>query len=428
MKTFLKVTCVVFLTSLACLALTLGVDQHLHGKFDSLGALNYRGYRGAVVGEKQQGEHRVGVFGGSVAMGYGIPTDQSIAGHLQLLLNQAGASRFTVINLAATGDAGLDSFATNYQHFDYLQLDTLVFLVYADDVVCRVDPTSAGDWQLFVDTLMEHHRALARHLFDSAGLRSSADALSADEDQRKRVFEAFAAALSSPDAVDSDRFADMEQKYRVDDDPTRISGNTNANRNVLLTCLANLLLLQATLGNTVEPITGVEQLAPSTRTSNLIFSRFNYWFILMEVGKEKYYLWRYGDIAEGYRTDPLERWSRRFQAQITRFRGTGDRPLGADLRPYTSTDFVSDMTRQGKRVYVLLYPFMDEPVAKTAQKMYFDYQLKENDAVRVIDLSSVFRQRAWDSNFSDGLHFSSLGSQVTAEVLYESMRRDVLAQ
>ena len=76
MSTFVRVTGVVLCTSLVSLALAVGVDQHLHRKFDSVGALNYRGYRGDVVGEKQQGERRVGVFGGSVAMGYGVAPDR----------------------------------------------------------------------------------------------------------------------------------------------------------------------------------------------------------------------------------------------------------------------------------------------------------------------------------------------------------------
>ena len=142
MKGVVRIILVVLVSAVAAIALMVGVDQYAHRKFDGSGTLNYRGYRGAIVGQKEPGERRIGVFGGSSAMGYGLPPDQSIAARLGALLNRDGGRRTTVLNLAATGDDTLVSFASNYQQFAYLQLDALAFLVFNDDIVCRADTPS----------------------------------------------------------------------------------------------------------------------------------------------------------------------------------------------------------------------------------------------------------------------------------------------
>lgn len=434
MSTFVRVTGVVLCTSLVSLALAVGVDQHLHRKFDSVGALNYRGYRGDVVGEKQQGERRVGVFGSSVAMGYGVAPDKSIAGLLQSLLNQSNDSRFTVVNLAATGDHGLGSFADNYRAFEYVQLDTIAFLyvdpLYDVNPTCRVDSTSVRDWQAFIGALMRHHKTLASSSLSAAGMRTLADARSADGNQRERFLEAFTAVLHRRDAVDIDRFTKLERSYLDVKVPDRRPGRGGVMEPPSLermSCLLNLLLLKATLGHVIEPVDGVEQMAPSRRTSNPIFRRFNYWFILDEIAWEKYFLLRYGDISEGYRTDPLLQWTARVRERIRQLGSTGAAPRGADTRPYTSTDFFRGVIGQGKRVHLLLFPSTD-PDFHAALRMYFDYRFGENDAIRVVDLSAAFLPEEWDSYFLDGLHFSSRGNQVAAQALFDSLTGDALAQ
>ena len=328
MRVLLKVTQVVVIT----LALVVAVDQYLHRKYDYW-LFNYRGYRGDVVGEKRPGEHRVGVFGGSVAMGYGVTDDLSIAGHLQRLLDDTNAPKSTVVNLTATGDQGLAVLAENYETFEYLRLDTVVFLLFSDAVACRVDATSVRDWRSFIDSLTRHHKALASQVMDVAGVRSPADALNAVGDQRKRIIEAFSEALNRPDAVDPDRLADVQRSYGVSE-------------NAGLACLTNLLLLQPTLGHAIEPIDGVEQMRPSRRMGNLAFRYFGYWFIVEERAWEEYFALRYGDISEGYRTDPLLRWVARVRSQVRQLGGTGEMPREADTRPYTSTDLFGDVIGQ----------------------------------------------------------------------------------
>ncbi len=421
MKSLFTVTCVVLATLLACLALAVGLDQYAHGKFDEMGSLNYRGYRGAVVGAKQPGEHRIGVFGGSVAMGYGVPPAQSIAGHLERQLNQANAQQFTVLNLAATGDAGASSFAENYQAFDYLELDTLAFLLFEEGISCRVDTTSVRDWRLFVDMLLRHHEVLGRYVMDAASVRSSADAYNAVGERRERLMSAFNGALLSPYVVDASLFADVQQRYLVGDASRDFKAQVIEND--LLACLTNLLVLQATAGRAYEPAGVIDQLGPSRRTRNPIFSRFNYWFILAEVGWEKYFLLRYGDISEGYVKDRIRYWIEAVRKPV--MNPLGERtpaPQAAAATSATMTDFVNQVTGLGKPVYFLLFPF-EHRDQNAAARMYLDYVSERNKAVHTVDLGPLAAADVRGDFSLDGLHFSALGNQLAADALLNSMRR-----
>lgn len=431
MRSLLKVTGVLFLTSFVTLALAVAFDQYLHGQYDYW-LLNYRGYRGSVVGEKQQDEHRVGVFGGSVAMGYGVLNDESIAGHLQ---HQANDSRVTTLNLAATGDDGLSFLADNYQAFKYLQIDTLAFLLYFDPIRCQVNVTSVRDWPLFIKTLTQHHGALATYVMDVASVQSPAAALDASGAQRARIIETFNTALTRPDAVDADRFAEVQRRYGISDAVSGQGGASVPGGPEFLACFTNLLLLQPTLHDIVDPVDGVAQQSPSRRMGNLTFRHFGYWFILEEIAWERYFAFRYGSVDEGYRTDPVIRWVADTRAQIRQRGRTNDTQLDirghfeleASMRPYTSTDFFKDVIGQGKQVHILLYPSTN-PSQHAAHKMYFDFRFRGNDAVRVVDLSAVFLPDAWDSYFLDGLHFSALGNQAAAKALSDSLKIDSFLQ
>jgi len=114
----------------------VGLDLYLHKKFDTIAGLNYRGYRGKVLGKKKAGEIRVGFFGGSAAMGYGLANEESISGYLQSYLPNSGRDkRFTVINLASTGETGCSNFKAAYSLFEYLEPDILVFYFNGDFIV-----------------------------------------------------------------------------------------------------------------------------------------------------------------------------------------------------------------------------------------------------------------------------------------------------
>ena len=295
---FLRATGVVALTLIVCVGATVTVDQYLHVKFDEAAGLNYRGYRGKIVGDKQPSEYRIGIFGGSVAMGYGVAPDQSAAAHLERQLSQVTPTRHTVVNLAATGGASAAFFADNYRQFNYLQLDSVVFLWYEAE---------SGD---------------------------------------------------------------------------------------------------------------IEQLAPSERSSDPIFRHLNYWFILKVVMWEKYFLLRYGDIAYGYKNDPIQRWAVNvFAPNRLPLREAG----GGAATAYKLADLVRDLLDDGREVYFLLYPFKNDPGYHVAFQMYMDDRF--GDDVPVIDLYPVFDDGSWDNYFLDGLHLTSRGNARVAEALLREMRR-----
>ena len=112
------------------------IDLYFHSKFDQINALNYRGYRGSIVGpKKEKNEIRIGFFGGSVAMGYGVRPSDSMASQLERLLNKRSnqenkPEKFSVLNLAMNGEEELNFFKANYNYFKYLNLDRVIFYVH----------------------------------------------------------------------------------------------------------------------------------------------------------------------------------------------------------------------------------------------------------------------------------------------------------
>lgn len=110
-------------------------DLALHSKFDKRSALNYRGYRGKVAGKKAENEVRVGIFGGSAAMGYGEPSEYSIASYLEKILNTPPkGKKYTVLNLAATGERHSACFEPAYRMFKYLDIDVIIFYFWGETV------------------------------------------------------------------------------------------------------------------------------------------------------------------------------------------------------------------------------------------------------------------------------------------------------
>ena len=62
----------VVMSFIGATAALLALDLYVHAKFDDYAGTNIWGYRGSVVGTKQDGERRVAVVGGSTAFGYGV--------------------------------------------------------------------------------------------------------------------------------------------------------------------------------------------------------------------------------------------------------------------------------------------------------------------------------------------------------------------
>lgn len=271
---------------------------------------------------------------------------------------------------------------------------------------------------MFVGTLQQRHRVMAGYVADSTGLLDSAEVRTGSNDARQRILDALHAALASPDAVDTAGFADLHQRYAVDPMPFE--------ERDALACLTNLLLLKSTLGRVFDPVRGFEQVAPSRRSANPVFRRFNYWFILVEVGWEKYYLVRYGDISKGYATDP-------WRGRITGVRAMASRPFEdernrrsvAGSRATTLIDFVERLTSEGRRVYFLMYPFQ-RPDHQVPVRMSLDYRFGDREGVEVVDLSRAL-EGARDDYFMDGVHFNVRGNRAAAAEVFERMRVEGLA-
>ena len=114
---------------LVSIAGLLTLDFVLHRKFDEVASLNRCGYRGAVIGRKQNSEKRIVVVGGSTALGYGVRWQEAFPAVLEGLLRQAtvsGSGSVSVVNLACNND-GAYSFRFTLEDYEYLDYDAVIF-------------------------------------------------------------------------------------------------------------------------------------------------------------------------------------------------------------------------------------------------------------------------------------------------------------
>lgn len=109
-------------------SILLGADLYLHRKHE----VNLWGYRGPAVGQKQPGEKRIAVLGGSTAWGFGLGAAQSFPGQMQQRLadhfRSTGTPLINVLNLAYNSE-GAYSFKYTLRDYDYLDYD--VVLIYS---------------------------------------------------------------------------------------------------------------------------------------------------------------------------------------------------------------------------------------------------------------------------------------------------------
>lgn len=107
----------------------IGLDVLYHQKYLDRAGLNYRGYRGKVLGKKQPGEIRIVMLGGSSLFGYGLKYDQAIPALLEEKLNTQAAikakNKHSVVNLAYNNE-GAYAFYFNLKDFIYLGYDYVI--------------------------------------------------------------------------------------------------------------------------------------------------------------------------------------------------------------------------------------------------------------------------------------------------------------
>lgn len=111
----------------------LGAELYLHRKH----GINFRGYRGPTVGQKQPGEKRIAVVGGSNAWGFGLKVGQDFPGQLQQRFAERsrtlGGPPIQTLNLAYNGE-GAYSFKYTLQDYDNLDYDVVLIYSGYDDL------------------------------------------------------------------------------------------------------------------------------------------------------------------------------------------------------------------------------------------------------------------------------------------------------
>lgn len=90
-------------------------DYLLHGYY------NIHGYRGEVLGAKEQNEYRIACFGGSTTYGFGVAENESWPAQLQ---KQLGKS-YSVINLGANNQ-GMFGISHDIEYYEDLNFDMAI--------------------------------------------------------------------------------------------------------------------------------------------------------------------------------------------------------------------------------------------------------------------------------------------------------------
>src|SRR5438552_2361466 len=112
-------------STVVMVSLLLGADLYLHRKH----GINVWGYRGPAVGQKQPGEKRIAVLGGSTAWGFGLSAGQDFPGRLQQMFAERARTEegppINVLNLSFN-DEGAYSFKYTLKDYDYLDFDAVL--------------------------------------------------------------------------------------------------------------------------------------------------------------------------------------------------------------------------------------------------------------------------------------------------------------
>ena len=116
-------------------AMLLAVDVYLHHRHEMNAGLNVWGYRGPVLDDKQDGERRIAVVGGSTAFGYGVTWPDAIPALLEQKLNDVSQSgtKYVAANLAYNAE-GAYSFKYTLRDYAYLDYDLAILYTGYNDI------------------------------------------------------------------------------------------------------------------------------------------------------------------------------------------------------------------------------------------------------------------------------------------------------
>jgi hypothetical protein len=236
----------------------LGADLYLHRRAERSAGLNYRGYRGPVLGRRQPGEVRVAVLGGSTVFGYGGPWHEAFPALLEGMLNQRDSSRkWTTINLGYNAE-GVYALAPTLDDFASLEADLAVFYVGYNDMLGDGGPNlalmrrSSGVFRLtgyypILPAFLRERALLLRY----GDLETAYLAMQPGQAERA-VFRPSLAARASATALETadrigDRVGRQINRWHADSAPPSTDGEAGCSRPWVFFCDALLRAVRVAL-------------------------------------------------------------------------------------------------------------------------------------------------------------------------------------
>ncbi len=121
------------LTIVLMLGTLLAADLWAHRRAERTAGVNRRGYRGALVGAKRDGEWRLTMLGGSTVFGYGVFANESLPAQLEAALRGRGVDA-SVVNLGFNSE-GAYAFAPNIRDYAALAPDVVILYEGYNDLL-----------------------------------------------------------------------------------------------------------------------------------------------------------------------------------------------------------------------------------------------------------------------------------------------------
>jgi hypothetical protein len=165
------------------------VDVYLHSRYERSAGYNVWGYRGPHVADKQPGELRIAMLGGSTAFGYGVNWEEAIPAQLEKIL-ATPSTPVTVVNLGYNNEG---AYSLRFTLEDYMWLEYDAAILYEGYNDLALNPPDANR-QVFrrVSPVFRWtgYLPIFPVIFDekAATLRRGGDASAAYTDASKTVF------------------------------------------------------------------------------------------------------------------------------------------------------------------------------------------------------------------------------------------------
>ncbi len=124
---------VIGLTCGVAMATLVAADLWAHHRAASTAGMNWRGYRGPVLGARAAGEWRIAMLGGSTVFGYGVRADEALPAQVGRVLRGRG-EQVSVANLGFNSE-GAYAFTDTIRDYRSLQPDIVVLYEGYNDLI-----------------------------------------------------------------------------------------------------------------------------------------------------------------------------------------------------------------------------------------------------------------------------------------------------